>query len=425
MRVDGREAVSATARGSPAAAALRGAHGPPQLRHMDTTPAAPAFDLDAWRSRIPLLDTKIHLASCSQAPQAEPTRAAAEAFLASWDRSGMDWDAWMAEATAARAAFARLIGADEDEVALTTSVSAATASLASALDWSERDTVLVSGAEFPTVAHVWLAQQRRGARVQRASVNHAGVIELDTYADAIDERTHVVSACHAYYQNGSRQDVAAIAKLAHRHGALLYVDAYQTLGTGPLDVKALGIDILASGNLKFLMGVAGVAFVYVRRELIGRLQPTVTGWFGRADPFAFDAGRLDWATSARRLETGTPPVPSIYIARAGMEMLESIGLDAIGAWNRVLAGRLAEGGAARGLELYGPADPARRAPTTAFRVPGDSHAVEEAMRLRGVIASARGPVVRLAPHFFNTTDDIDTALDTLADILAHTGATAV
>ncbi len=388
---------------------------------MSTTPSAPAYDLDAWRSRIPVLDTTIHLANCSQAPQSEATRAAAEAYLASWNESGMDWDAWMAEVDAARAAFARLIGAEDDEVALSTSVSAATASLASALDWADRDTVVVSGAEFPTVAHVWLAQRERGPRIVRVPVNDVGVIELDAYAEAIDDRTRIVSSCHAYYRNGCKQDVAAIAELAHRHGALLYVDAYQTLGTEPVNVKTLDVDILASGNLKFLMGVAGVAFVYVRRELIERLRPTVTGWFGRTDPFAFDADRLDWAPTARRLETGTPPVPSIYIARAGMEMLESVGLEAIGAWNRILAGRLAQGGQERGLELRGPADPTHRAPTTAFAVPGDSHAVEAAMRHRGVLPSARGPVVRLAPHFFNTTDDIDTALDTLADILAGAG----
>lgn len=394
---------------------------------MDTTRpgptrgSAPAYDIDAWRRRIPLLESAIHLASCSQAPQSEPTRAAAEAFLDSWNATGMDWDAWMAEVAAARAAFARLIGAEEDEVAVSTSVSAVTASLASALDWSERDTVVVSGAEFPTVAHVWRAQQARSARIVGVPVSDTGTIGPDAYAGAIDGRTRVVSACHGYYLNGFKQDVAAIAEISHDRGALLFVDAYQTLGTEPVDVRALDVDILTAGSLKFLMGVAGIAFVYVRRELIERLRPTVTGWFGREDPFAFNAEHLDWSDTARRLETGTPPVPSVYIARAGMELLEEIGLDAIGAWNRTLAARLAEGGRDRGLDPYGPADPGRRAPTTAFRVPGDSHAVEVAMRRRGVIPSARGPVIRLAPHFFNTLDDIDTALDTLVDVLADDG----
>jgi selenocysteine lyase/cysteine desulfurase len=388
---------------------------------MTDTNAAPRYDIDSWRGRIPLLKTTIPLASCSQAPQTDITRSAAEAFLDSWNRTGMDWDAWMAEVDAAKAAFARLIGADEDEVALSTSVSAATASLASALDLSERDTIVVSGAEFPTVAHVWQAQLARGARIAWAPVSD-GVVELDAYVDAIHDRTRVVSACHAYYQNGFKQDVGTIAELAHERGALIYVDAYQTLGTEPIDVKELEVDFLASGNLKFLMGVAGVAFLYVRRELVERLRPTVTGWFGREDPFAFRADRLDWASTARRLETGTPPVPSVYIARAGMEMLESVGLDAIGEWNRVLSGRLAEGGLARGLQLHGPADPDLRAPTTAFVVPGDSHDVEAAMRERGVLPSARGPVIRLAPHFFNTLDDVDTALDVFADVLADTDA---
>ena len=125
----------------------------------------------------------------------------------------------------------------------------------------------------------------------------------------------------------SRQSPSA---LTHA-GALLFVDAYQTVGTRPIDVRALDVDFLAAGNLKFLMGVAGIAFLYVRAELIERLRPTLTGWFGRANPFAFDATLLDWAATARRFDTGTPPLINAYIARAGMDLVLEAGLEAIGA----------------------------------------------------------------------------------------------
>ncbi|HSM04994.1 MAG TPA: aminotransferase class V-fold PLP-dependent enzyme, partial [Longimicrobiales bacterium] len=202
-------------------------------------------------------------------------------------------------------------------------------------------------------------------------------------------------------------------------GVITYVDAYQSLGTLPLDVQALDVALLASGNLKFLLGVPGIAFLYVRPEIAERMEPAVTGWFGRADPFAFDPLRedgLDWAPGARRFDSGTPPILPAYIARAGMELLLDVGLPAVAAWTRTLAGRLIEGGRDRGLELLGPVDPARRAPTVAFQVP-DAHAVEETMRRHGVIASARGPAIRLAPHYHSSIADVERALDALGQAM--------
>ena len=203
---------------------------------------------------------------------------------------------------------------------------------------------------------------------------------------------------------------------AHDGGALLYIDAYQTLGTVPVDVRALGLDFLAAGNLKFLMGIPGIAFLYVRRDLAERLEPSVTGWFGRANPFAFDTKHLDWSPTASRFDTGTPPIMNAYVARAGMQMINDVGVGAIRSWLEVLGQRLIDGGRDRGLTLLGTDDMAHKTATTAFLV-DDSHAVEEKMRERGVIASARGPVIRLSPHFYSTVDDVDTALDTLASVV--------
>ena len=356
--------------------------------------------------------------NCSQAPQTDATRAAAERFLDSWNTRGMDWDGWLEEVDRARALFAELIGASPDEVAVTSSVSEAASAVASALDFTgSRRGVAASGAEFPTVGQVWLAQEARGAKVRWVPVRD-GMIAGADYDPLIDRETAIVSACHGYYLNGFVQDTAAIAERAHAAGALLFVDAYQTVGTRPIDVKALGADFLVAGNLKFLMGVAGIAFLYVRRELIASMRPTVTGWFGRANPFTFDATVLDWATTARRFDTGTPPLINAYIARAGMEVVRDIGTSAIGEWHKVLAARLLEGGRQRGLVLHGTDDPSRKTASTAFVIP-DSHAVEAALRDRGIIASARGPVIRMAPHYYTTLADVDQALDALLEVSAR------
>jgi selenocysteine lyase/cysteine desulfurase len=374
---------------------------------------APSYDLDAVRAEIPILRTHVPVNNCSHAPRSRVTAAAAQAYLESWNERGMDWDEWIAEVEAARAEFAALIGADPVDVAVATSVSQATSSLASALSWEgERRRIVASAAEFPTVGHVWLAQERLGADV-RWVPERDGRIALEDYETTIDERTLIVSACRGYYQTGFKQDVPRIAEMARAKGAMLFVDAYQTLGTEAFDAPGSGADFVASGNLKFLMGMPGIAFLWVRPGRADRLRPTITGWFGRADPFAFAADRLDWADGARRLDVGTPPVWAAYVAGAGMRWLRQIGLDAIGAWTSHLGRRCVEGARERGLTVLGPTDPERKAPTTAI-VCEHAHAVEAALRESHVIASARGPAIRVAPHFYNTVDDVDRALDAVA-----------
>ncbi len=377
---------------------------------------APSYDLDAVRAQIPLLTHTIPLNNCSQAPLTTVTRAAADHFLDEWNRHGMDWDAWIAEVEASRTAFARLINAHPSSVAVMASVSHATSALATAIQFHNgRDVVVASGAEFPTVGHVWLAQERRGAKVRWVDVVD-GAVPLAAYSPAISERTAIVSAAHAYYQNGTVQDIAAITRLAHEQGALAFVDAYQSLGVVPVDVQAVPVDFLASGTLKYLMGTPGIAFLYVRPQIVERVEPLITGWFGRVNPFAFDSAHLDWAPTAARFDSGTPPLLPAYISRASMEWLAGFGIDAIHDYTQALTRHLVEGALTRGLVVHGPGLSQPKTPSTAI-VCEDAHGVEHAMRERGIIASARGPVIRLAPHFYNTVAEIDHALDTLADVL--------
>jgi len=375
----------------------------------------PAYDLDAVRRQVSLLETHVPMNACSHAPQCDRTREAAEAYLDSWRRDGMDWEAWIAAVEAARASFARLIGGEPEDVAVAGSVSQATASVATGLDFSgSRHRVIVSAAEFPTVSHVWLAQERLGAAVRRVEADGES-IPLDRYAGTIDERTLVVSAARAWFRNGWRQDTSSIAELAHRHGALLFVDAYQSLGTEPFDAPSSGADFVASGTLKFLMGIPGIAFLWVRPGVAERLKPAVTGWFGRREPYAFDLSRLDWADGARRLDLGTPSILEAYVARAGMEWLQEIGLKAVQAWTRKLRRHLVEGASERDFSVLAPGDDADATATTAIAV-ANAHEVEEALRGQGVLASARGPAIRLAPHFYNSFEDVDRALDALSRV---------
>ncbi|NLT35459.1 MAG: aminotransferase class V-fold PLP-dependent enzyme [Gaiellales bacterium] len=378
----------------------------------------PPFDLNGWRSRIPLCRKLVMMHNCSQTPQCDYTRMAAERYLESWNTAGMDWDAWTDEVAAARHEFARLINADPDEVAVSTSVSEATGSLVSGLPQDGRRKIVTTGAEFPGVAHTLVAHTRYGLELSWVPLQPDGTIRLEDYDDVIDDDTLLVSATHAFYQSGYVQDIAAIAAKAHAHGAMVYVDAYQTAGVVPIDVKAMGIDFLATGNLKWLFGIPGVAFIYVKRDLTERLHPALTGWFGRTDAFAFNPRLLDWHPTAQRLETGTWPVAAAYVARAGLQIIRQVGVGNIRSWTQRLSAQLIEGGRARGLRLYGTDDVERKTPVCAFVCPGDSHRAETLMKKADVMVSARGSVIRLAPHFYNTPEEVEIALDRLADVYA-------
>ncbi|NNF98543.1 MAG: aminotransferase class V-fold PLP-dependent enzyme [Desulfobacteraceae bacterium] len=378
---------------------------------------SPPYDMGYWRKQFPLLSKYIHVANCSQSPQSTYTRDAFEEYMISWNEMGMDWERWVEEVELTKAEFAKIINADPSEIAMGTSVSGMTAAIASALPrHTARQKVVYTEAEFPTVGHVWKAHEKYGLKTGFIPVTN-NMIDPAEYDRYVDEDTMLTSICDVYYYNGFRQKLSTIIPKIHDKGSLVYVDAYQGLGTHPLDVKALDVDLLASGNLKYLMGVPGIAFLYVKKEIAEYLEPAYTGWFGRKDPFAFDIHNVDYADGARRFDTGTPPIPTAYISRAGMKVINEVGVDNIHQWTNVLSQHCIDGALARGLDVVSPTDIRIKAPSTAIRVPGNSHQVEAELRKRNIIGSARADVVRIAPHFFTTTNDIDIVLDAFVDIL--------
>lgn len=379
-------------------------------------PAADLATLRArWRAEVPALENYIPLNHCSQAPPNNRTRSALDRYLASWSQKGMDWEGWVAEVELARAAFARLIDADPVDVAVATSVSQAVSSIAGALDYAApRSEVLVDALEFPTVSQIWAAQRRRGARV-RAIEAEGQHYDLDHVAAS--EQTALVSLTHGVYADGTLRNLEPVIEAAHDVGALVLVDAYQSLGTVPVSVQDLGVDVLVSGCLKYLLGLPGIAFAYVSPAVSKRLEPVATGWFGRQNPFAFSP-ELDWADGARRFDLGTPPIIEAYVARAGVEWLLEVGLDQVRSSTLSTSAALLDGGRALGLKVAGPAAADERTPMVALEV-ADATGVEAGLKEQGIIASARGSVIRLAPHFYTSDEDVERTLNALSKQLGR------
>lgn len=387
----------------------------------------PALSLAAFRSRFPILGRRVYVNSCSQGALSIEAEEAIRGFTESWHRDGSPWPEWMSELERLRALFAATIGADPDEVAVMPNATTAAAAVATALPFDgARREVLLSGFEFPTMAHLWQAQARRGAEIVWAQPADDLSSPIEPLTACLSERTCIVPVAHVSFRTGRRLDVPRLVAHAHAAGAMVLLDDYQHTGTAPLDVHALGVDALVTGTLKYLLGPPGVAFLYVRRSLVERLEPLVTGWFGRTDPFAFALTPLDWSSSARRFETGSPPVASVYGAAAGLELLHLVSVPAVAGQVARLAARMRSGALNRGFGVVTPEDPAERGALTVLRST-DAPALAGRLAVRGVIASARGSGLRLSFHGYNTDEDVDcvlAALDAERELLVEEPASA-
>jgi selenocysteine lyase/cysteine desulfurase len=366
------------------------------------------------RHRFSVFEQRVYINSCSQGALSDSVREAYARYLDGWDEHGAPWEYWVGRLEAVRASIASLVDADEDEIAVTTSVSAGVSALASGLRFDEgRDTVVVSDFEFPTIGQIWHAQERRGLRVVHVRAEADGTIPLERFAEAIDERTALVATTHVCFRNGGRLDVEGIARLAHERGALVLVDAYQTVGSLPIDVRALDCDFLAAGVLKYLLGSAGVGFLYCRRDLVEGIEPTATGWFADRDIFEMDIRDYSPAPTARRFEAGTPPIPPIYAGIAGIELMKEIGIAETEAHVRGLNAILLAGLDDLGARVVTPRDPEQHGALICVASTNAERLVE-ALADEGVVTSSRDDNLRISAHCYNTAEDVETVLELLS-----------
>lgn len=355
---------------------------------------------------FPVLERKTYLNSCSYGALAVHVREAFRQYLDARDEKGSDWDWWVMQNESVRRAMAAFLGATPDEIAITTSASAGINALASALDFDgSRDTVVMSDFEFPTNGQIWQAQRARGARVVRVLARE-GYITTESFAQAIDERTRLVAITNVCFRNGARLDVAAIAELARQAGAMILVDGYQSLGSLQFDVKDVGIDFLVGGNLKYLLGTAGIGFFYVRRDLVESLQPTVTGWFAQENIGAMDHTRHHPARNARRFESGTPPVPATYAAEAGIRILQDIGMANVERRIVALVDKVFARAVAAGYRIVTPPERERHAAMVNI-VCTDAERLVAELEASDIVASCRDNALRVSLHFYNDGRDID------------------
>jgi selenocysteine lyase/cysteine desulfurase len=373
-------------------------------------------NFETLRKEFPVLQRKTYLNSGSYCALANEVRAAFEAYMEDRLLVGANWDVWVMKNESVRALVATLLCASPDEIAVTASVSAGLNALASALHFSgPRNKVVISDFEFPTNAQIWHAQEPRGARVVHVPRAADGYIPLEMFENAIDEQTQLVAITHVCYRNGAKLDIPGIVRLARAKGARVLLDCYQSVGSLDIDVKALDVDFAAGGMLKYLLGTAGIGFLYVRDSYVQSLVPTNSGWFAQADITAMDITANRPAPTARRFEAGTPAVVNCYAAEAGLKMLLRVGTAEIEERNFALTRRCMYRLKEIGWASITPVQDERRGATVA--VPSrDSDGLCTELRKRDIVTSHRDGNVRASFHFYNNYEDVDSFVAAMKDL---------
>lgn len=368
---------------------------------------------DSIRHRFAVFEHQTYLNSCSQGALSDRVRAAYDDYLASLEHEGSNWDHWVGKQERVRELLARLLGVTAAEIAVTASASAGVNAVHSAFDFTTgRSKVVTTDAEFPTIGQIWHAQERRGLDVVHVPRSPDGSLALEQFDKAVDDDTALVSVTDICFRDGARSDLAPIIELAHGRGAYVLVDTFQSVGALPIDLSALGADFVVGGMLKYLLGSPGAAFLFARADTTDALVPFHTGWFAAADVFAMKVHGYEPAADARRFTAGTPAIPSLYAAEAGLGLMLDIGVPETAEHVRGLVGQLRSGVAEIGGTVVTPSAPGSYGPMLAVAAT-DDHAYVDALGAEGVVVSCRSGNVRISPHCYNTAADVDTALAAL------------
>jgi kynureninase len=378
-------------------------------------------DPASYRSEFPVVERKAYLISASLGPVSERSRRYLDEYMDAWAAKGAPDHVWFEDIfprmRALKASFARLAGCDPDELAITTNISIAISTIASALVFGDRTKVVMSELDFPTDGHVWLAQARRGVEIEWLRSPDGLSIPLEEYDRAIDDRTAVVMVNRVLYRSSAIVDAKEICRIARERGALSFLDDYHGIGILPLDLHDVGCDAYTAGVLKWLCGGPGLAFLYVRRDLIAQLDPMVTGWFATEEPFSFDTEHLAYHPTARRFEHGTPPAPVFFIAQGGLDVISEVTPERIRARQGELSDRLIERADGLGLPVRTPRERAARGGVVNVGVGPEAEKICHALLERDVCTDFRGDGLRISPHFFNTEEDVDRCFEELARLV--------
>lgn len=366
-------------------------------------------DLLKWRAEFPALKNCVHLISHSLGCVPRRAHEYLASFVHEWaTRSITAWEEWLPEVDRSARRLERILGAEQGTIVMRTNVSEVQAVVASCLEYTpERNKIVYSGLQFPSVSYVWKAEERRGAEVHIVP-SHDGIgVDVEELCAAIDERTVAVPVSHVLYSSAFVQDARRIAARAAEVGAHVILDCYQSAGTIPFTLEELGVSFACGGSVKYLCGGPGAAYLYVRPDLIAQFEPRVTGWFGNQSPFAFTMPEQRYAESAWRFMGGTPAVAALYQARAGQEIVGEIGVARIREKSLRQTQQIIDLVDERGMALHSPRSATTRGGSVVFDFRGAASVAKELNSRRFYCDHRPEAGIRIAPHFYTKDEEIE------------------
>ncbi|MCK9520556.1 MAG: aminotransferase class V-fold PLP-dependent enzyme [Dehalococcoidia bacterium] len=372
-----------------------------------------------WREEFPILATKNYLINNSLGAMPRSVRDAFARYTDLWAGEGVvAWETWLPEVANVAAILEDIIHAPRGSMTMCQNVTNALGAILSCMEWeAPQNRVVYCAGEFPTVEYLLDAQRRVGAEVVRVGNDPLAYPEGELLA-AIDDRTALVVVSHVLFRTAELVDVRPVVEKARRHGALVVLDAYQSMASVPFHVTELDVDFLVGGSVKWLCGGPGAGYLYANPRLVNRLEPRHAGWFSHEDPFAFAPPPLRYAEGIARFTGGTPNMPAYYQAAEGYRVVREVGVDAIREKARRQTAIIFEGAKERGWTVNSPEAFERRGNHVTVDVPGAQHVKDELIRRGTVVDYRPGAGIRIAPHFYNTDDECHAVLDEMSTILA-------
>ena len=379
-------------------------------------------ELLSYRSQFPILESTTYLISNSLGAMPRSAEDALHHYTEMWRTRGVRaWEEeWWMLAAQVGDEIGALMNAPQGSVACLTNVTTCQATVASCFDFNgRRNKVVYTDLNFPSVMYFWEAQRSRGARVEMVRDDDGIHVNTERLLDAIDDETLIVPISHVIFRSAFIQDVEAIVDKAHRVGAYVLLDSFQALGTVPVDVQRLKVDFCTGGVLKWLCGGPGTAYLYVRPDLVKKLEPTFTGWFGHENPFGFEIGPTRYTPSIYRFTQGTANIPALQVARPGLKIVAEVGVEKIREKSKRQTALLIEMADRNGWRVNTPRDAERRGGTVSIDMPNAQQVCAELLK-RDVLVDYRPKAgVRFSPHFYNSDEEITQAIEAVEDILSE------
>ena len=384
-------------------------------------------DLLRYRDEFPILQRTTYMISNSLGAMPRAVYDSVHEFCDVWATRGVRaWEEkWWMMAREVGDEIGAIMNAPAGSVSVHLNVTGVQAVVASCFDFSgPRNKIVYSDMNFPSIMYFWEAQRSRGARVHMVRTDDGIHVPTERMLDAIDEQTLLVPISHVVFRSSYIKDAKAIIEKAHRVGAYVVLDCFQSLGNVPVDVQALNTDFATGGVLKWLCGGAGTSYLYVRPDLGKKLEPKLTGWFAHENTFGFEIGATRYGDPPYRFMQGTSNVPGFYTALPGLKIIREIGVERIREKSKKMTARLIELADQRGWRVNAPRNPELRGGTVAIDMPNSEEVCQELLK-RDVLVDFRPKAgVRFSPHFYNTMEEIDRAIQTVDEILSQMGVTA-